>query len=206
MFGLSSSVRIAHIACYWKFILLRYTQLLSLSLSLNLSLSLSLRLQPTVSRPVWLGVNYPCEAYDQILLLSESWRLVDVGRSLWREDWSVFYNCCWPSPRQSFSGPIPVGLATIFYSLIFETSLFGAFYDSQGYGGGIRPRLHKRYTQVLKLKSNLCYERRFSRPVRLGKTPIWGLRPDLYYCQTVAGLLIGALCQCPPVTTPERNE
>jgi hypothetical protein len=26
------------------------------------------------------------------------------------------------------------------------------------------------------------------------KTPIWGLRPDLYYCQTVAGLLMwGAL-------------
>jgi hypothetical protein len=26
------------------------------------------------------------------------------------------------------------------------------------------------------------------------KTPIWGLRPDLYYCQTVASLLIlGAL-------------
>jgi hypothetical protein len=31
---------------------------------------------------------------------------------------------------------------TIFYSLRFETSLFIAFYDSQGYGGGIGPRLH----------------------------------------------------------------
>jgi hypothetical protein len=35
-----------------------------------------------------------------------------------------------------------VGLATISYSLRFETSLFVASYDSQGYGGGIRPRLH----------------------------------------------------------------
>jgi hypothetical protein len=27
------------------------------------------------------------------------------------------------------------------------------------------------------------------------KAPIWGLRPDFYYCQTVAGLLLwGALC------------
>jgi hypothetical protein len=27
------------------------------------------------------------------------------------------------------------------------------------------------------------------------KAPIWDLRPDIYYCQTVAGLLIwGALC------------
>jgi hypothetical protein len=32
-------------------------------------------------------------------------------------------------------------LATIFYCLRFETSLFVASYDSQGYGGGIRPRL-----------------------------------------------------------------
>jgi hypothetical protein len=62
----------------------------------------------------------------------------------------------------------PAGLVTIFYSLRFETpptwrarypylypqeqggsvisqalgSLFIAFYDSQGYGGGIRSRLH----------------------------------------------------------------
>jgi hypothetical protein len=25
------------------------------------------------------------------------------------------------------------------------------------------------------------------------KAPIWGLRPDFYYCQTVAGFLMGAL-------------
>jgi hypothetical protein len=35
-----------------------------------------------------------------------------------------------------------VFLATIFYCLRFETSLFVASYDSQGHGGGIRPRLH----------------------------------------------------------------
>jgi hypothetical protein len=43
---------------------------------------------------------------------------------------------------QSFSGPSPVGLVAIFYCLRFETSLFVASYNSQGYGGGIRPRLH----------------------------------------------------------------
>jgi hypothetical protein len=52
------------------------------------------------------------------------------------------WNCCWPSPAQSFSGPSPVGLVTIFYCLRFDTSLFVASYDSQGYGGGIRTRLH----------------------------------------------------------------
>jgi hypothetical protein len=34
----------------------------------------------------------------------------------------------------------------------------------------------------------------FSRPVSLCQAPIWGLRPDFYHCQTVAGLLMwGAL-------------
>jgi hypothetical protein len=46
---------------------------------------------------------------------------VDLGCSLWREDGSVIYNCCWPSSVQSFWGPSPLGLATIFYCLRFET-------------------------------------------------------------------------------------
>jgi hypothetical protein len=35
---------------------------------------------------------------------------------------SVVYSCCWASPAQSFSGPNPAGLMTIFYCLKFETS------------------------------------------------------------------------------------
>jgi hypothetical protein len=35
---------------------------------------------------------------------------------------SVIYNCCWPSTAHSFLGPSPMGLATIFYCLRFETS------------------------------------------------------------------------------------
>jgi hypothetical protein len=74
-----------------------------------------------------------------------------VGRSLWREDKSVVYNYCWSSPAQLFSGASPVGLVTIFYYLRFETSLFVASYDSQGYGGGIRPRLHTRYSLIVRI-------------------------------------------------------
>jgi hypothetical protein len=59
-----------------------------------------------------------------------------------REDGSVFCICSWSSPAQSFSGPSPLDLATIFYCLSLETSLFVASYDSQGHSGGIRPRLH----------------------------------------------------------------
>jgi hypothetical protein len=64
-----------------------------------------------------------------------------MERSLWRDYGSVTYKCCRSSPAQSFSGPSPVELATIFYCLRFETSFFVTFYDSQGYGGGIQPRL-----------------------------------------------------------------
>jgi hypothetical protein len=78
----------------------------------------------------------------RFLLLSDSCGFLDLGRPLWRADLSVVYNCCWSSPAQSFSGPSPVGLATVFYCLIFDTYLFVASCDSQGYGGGFRTRLH----------------------------------------------------------------
>jgi hypothetical protein len=74
--------------------------------------------------------------------LFDSYSLVFVGRTLWREDRSVFCLGCWPVPAQSFSGPSPLGLATIFYCLRFETSLFVASYNLQGHGGGIWPHLH----------------------------------------------------------------
>jgi hypothetical protein len=94
------------------------------------------------------------------LLLSECCGFVDMGRSLWREDGSVVYNCCWPSPAQSFSGPSPGGLSIIFYCLTFETSGFVVSYDSQGYGGGIRPRLHTGMTWFWNSKLHICYDRR----------------------------------------------
>jgi hypothetical protein len=91
-----------------------------------------------------------------------------MRRPLRREDGSVVYNCCWPTPTQSFWDPILAGLMAIFFCLRFEIpptwrakfriyiprnrvtqlyiqalgSLFVASYDSQCYGGGIRTRLH----------------------------------------------------------------
>jgi hypothetical protein len=48
---------------------------------------------------------------------------------------------------------------------------FGASYDSQGHGVNIRPRLYTVFfflTQLSQSKIQLCYDRRFSRPVCLG--------------------------------------
>jgi hypothetical protein len=44
-----------------------------------------------------------------------------MGHPLWREDGYVVYNCCWPSPAQSFLSLSPTGLMTIFYCLRFES-------------------------------------------------------------------------------------
>jgi hypothetical protein len=43
---------------------------------------------------------------------------------------------------------------TIFYCLRFETSLFGASYDSQSHGGGIRTRLVTDRTENTALSSS----------------------------------------------------
>jgi hypothetical protein len=87
---------------------------------------------------------------------------------------------CWPLPAQSFSGPSPLGLATVFYCLRFETSLFVDSYDSQGHGGGIRPRLHTGGqlthildSQIVKVKVTLRLT--VSQSVSLGVEPHLGL-------------------------------
>jgi hypothetical protein len=74
-------------------------------------------------------------------------------------------------------------------------SFFVAFYDSQGYGGGIRTRHHTgfKFTNS-KSKSKFLTTDGQSASLSWNKASIWGLRPDLYYCLTIAGLLMwGAL-------------
>jgi hypothetical protein len=78
-----------------------------------------IKLRPTVSRPVLVSSTH-LGPKTRFLLLSDSCGFVDVGRSLWQEDVSVVYNCCWSSPAQSFSGPSPAGLMTTFNCLRFE--------------------------------------------------------------------------------------
>jgi hypothetical protein len=99
-------------------------------------------LRPTISRPVCLGIKHTSGAYDQIFITFRQLRICWCGALSLRVDGSVIYNYCWPSTAQSFFGPSHIALLTILYCLRFEASLFVASYYSQGYGGGIRPRLH----------------------------------------------------------------
>jgi hypothetical protein len=47
----------------------------------------------------------PLETHDQnFYFTTEHLRLVLMWHTLWGEDGSVVYNCCWSSPAQSFSG------------------------------------------------------------------------------------------------------
>jgi hypothetical protein len=79
-------------------------------------------LRLTVSQSVSLGVEPRLGLTIRYLLLFDSYGLVFVGSPLWRDDGSVFCICCWPLPAQSFSGPSPLGLTTIFYCLRFQIS------------------------------------------------------------------------------------
>jgi hypothetical protein len=120
---------------------------LGADLTENSSVKVKVTLRLTVGQSVSFCVESHLGLMTRYWLLFDSYGLVFVGRPLWREDGSVFCICCWSSPAQSFSGPNPLDLATIFYCLSFETSLFVASYDSQDHGGGIRPRLHTGHWQ-----------------------------------------------------------
>jgi hypothetical protein len=130
----------------------------------------------------------------RFLLLSKSYGFVDVGRPLWREDGSVVYNFCWPSP------PRPAGLMTIFYCLTFEIHKPGGPHpricipQEQG-GPVIASGIGFPFRRLLWLVWVLYITTGGqSASLSWNKAAIWGLRPYFYYCQTVAVLLIwGAL-------------
>jgi hypothetical protein len=165
------------------------------------SLEFSLLLSPVRLNPASRVLRYDRRSVGQSLL-EESTHLGLTTRFLlpsdscrfpfWREDGSVVYNCGWSSPAQSFSGPSRVGLVTIFYCLRFETFLFVASHNSQGYGRGIRP---PRINYVS-----------FHDPVRTTeKTNAWPVRLLLLFIRCHSNACSKTVVQQLPISRCQRN-
>jgi hypothetical protein len=144
--SLFSSVRIVHIASYWKFFLVHYVQVLCQSrlckadhvcltyLMLQRQLS-HLNGRKLVRQDSELALFYawrftasqlvlapnPLTPTTSIFFQLNTCSYSPYITSVWREVGPTVYNCCWVSPAQSFSAPSLAGLITIFYCLRFET-------------------------------------------------------------------------------------
>jgi hypothetical protein len=68
----------------------------------------------------------PSGAHDKIFITVWHLRSCFCEAPFLTRGRSGLYVCCWLLSAQSFSGPSPMGLATIFCCLRFETSLFVA--------------------------------------------------------------------------------
>jgi hypothetical protein len=119
-------------------------------------LSLSLVLRPTVSRPLCLGIKHPSGAYDQTFITVRQLRVCWCGALSLNRGRVCRLQLLLALASAIILGFESRGLVTIFYCLRFETSIFIASYDSQGYGGCIRPRLHTGLSWTL-TESQLFY-------------------------------------------------
>jgi hypothetical protein len=176
-------------------------------------------LRPTVSRPVCLGVKPHLGPKNRFLLLSGICALFDVGHPLWRKDVSAVCHCCWPSLAQLFMGPSPAGLMNILLSQVHTPPTWKAgspylyplgmgwpTYTPRDWAPFSSPPTTRRAAvevfepasiRVCLLSSqSQSYVTTDGQSASLSwnKSPIWGFRPDIYYCMTFAGLLMwGAL-------------
>jgi hypothetical protein len=127
-----------------------------------------------VSNPIW--GSWPDIYYCLTITVLFLWGALSVNRTCL----SLLY-ATGPFPGQSFSSPSPLGLATIFYFLKFETSLFVASYDLQGHGGGIRTRLQTSYSNSVKVKVKVTLRLTASQSVSLGVEPPSGAHDQIFF-------------------------
>jgi hypothetical protein len=108
-------------------------------------------LRQTLSRPVCLGMKHPSRAYDQFYYHQTVAGLLIWGALSDERTGLSFTIAAGPRQRSYFWARVRWDLQPYF---TVSDCLFIVSYDSQGYGGGILPRLHTVYCS---LKNALCF-------------------------------------------------
>jgi hypothetical protein len=87
--------------------------------------------------------------YDRrFLLLSDSYGFVDVGRSLYDERTGLSFTIAAGLRERGYFESESRGTRDHILLSQIRDFPFVASYDSHGYGGGIRPRLHKGFSRI----------------------------------------------------------
>jgi hypothetical protein len=144
-------------------------------------------LRPTGSRPASLGIKHSTGSYDQVFITVIQFQVCWYGalsltrRQVCRLQLLLILVSVVILGSESHGTRNHILLSQI------QTCLFVASYDSQGYGGGIRPHLHTGRTILVKIK--VILRPTVSRPVYRGtKHPFRAYDQIFITCVTLPSL------------------